>query len=212
MEILKCRNFYHQQLKSANSPDASKSSFRHRISLTFCLVLFEYLTRDLEAALKAFDTQISHLRHEDPGSAEEEEALALRSKLIYRHSLSKAAYRPRQVSSALETALDVFPNNSIFLSLFLHNERRTRISGNIKRVLEAKILKEDTVTTQGWLFAIYAELHANSNAYNVHAVRALFHRAISNERWARQEIEMESVLISLQNPMLGQSLAPVHRV
>lgn len=182
VQVLRARQYFANQLSQANSENSPQSLFRHRISITFCSVLLEQLFSGLDSGLSLINTQLQHLRLEGEGSAEEEELLALQAKLLFRHSHSKTASKPSQMRSLLEDAIERFPNNSIFLSLYLSNEMRTKIEGRVRRLLEDKILKEGAVTTQGWLFAIYAELHMNARSYNVQSVRALFERAVDAER------------------------------
>lgn len=136
----------------------------------------------LDASNETMQTQIRQLQSEEPGSAEEEEALALQAKIAFRHTQTKKAFRPGILRGILESALQTFPNNSIFLSLHLFNELRTRIENRVRRVLDEIVLKDETATTEGWLFAIYAELHLNSRAYNLQAVRALFERAVDHPK------------------------------
>lgn len=180
--ILRARQYYRRLLESANSEDSPQSLFRHRISITFCLALLEYLSSGLEASNAVMTAQIRQLQSEERASAEEEEALALQAKLAFRHTQTKTAFRPGILREILERALQTFPNNSIFLSLHLFNELRTRIDNRVRRVLDEIVLKDENVTTESWLFAIYTELHLNSRAYNAQAVRTLFERATDHPR------------------------------
>lgn len=179
---LRARQHFSRQLALANSIDAPQSLYRHRVSIVFGLALLEYLTSGLEAASRVMNEQKEQLRAEARTSAEEEEIIALHAKIIYRHSLSRRAFRPGDLRSVLESGLRSYPNNSVFLSLHLHNELRTRIDNRVRTVLEEMILRPHTVSAQGWLFAIYAELHLNARRYNPESIRALFERAVDNER------------------------------
>lgn len=44
-------------------------------------------------------------------------------KLLYRHSTAGTGYRPHQLRDVCERAIHEFKNNSLFLSVFYHNER-----------------------------------------------------------------------------------------
>lgn len=180
--MLRAKQHYRRLLDAANADDSPQSLFRHRISITFCLALLEYLTNGLEACNDIVNTQRDQLRLEEPGSAEEEEALALQAKIAFRHTQTKTAFRPGILRDIVEGALQIFPHNSIFLSLHLFNELRTRIENRVRRILDEVVLRDDRVTTEGWLFAIYAELHLNSRTYNVPAVRSLFERAVNHPK------------------------------
>ena len=181
-QLLKARQYYIRQLDAANSDNSSVSLFRHRISITFCLALLENLVSGAAAASIAMTQQITYLRAESNQSAEEEEALALHAKILFRNTQTRSAFRPGHLRALLEEALQRFPNNSIFLSLYLFNEIRTRIAGRVKRLLDEKILPDNVVTTNGWLFAVYAELHLDARRYSAEAIRALFERAVINPR------------------------------
>lgn len=169
-------------LDLANAPDSPQALFRHRISITYCLALLEYLTTGLQACQTVMSRQIAVLRSESRASAEEEEALAVQAKFAFRYSQSRTAYRPGTIRDIVESALETFPNNSIFLSLHLFNEVRTRMDNRVRRVLDDVILREDKVTAEGWLFAMYAEMHLNSRTYNPQSVRALFERATDHSK------------------------------
>jgi hypothetical protein len=179
---LRARQYYRRLLDLANADDSPQSLFRHRASITFCLALLEYLVDGLDACNTCMVRQVSQLQKESPASAEEEEVLALQAKIAFRHTQSRTAFRPGSLRSILEGALRTFPNNSIFLSMHLFNEARTRIENRVRRVIDDVILNDDSVTTEGWLFAIYAELHLNGRTYNAEAVRALFERATAHSR------------------------------
>lgn len=179
--VLRTRQYYRGCINSANAPDASSSLFRHRISLVFALALLEYATTGIEAAQQVIQQQIAHLRHEGLHSAEEEEAHALCAKICYRHMQTATLFRPGLMRAGLENAIDHFPRNSIFLSLYLHNEARSRIENRVRGMLKRKVLHSNQAGAESWLFAIYAEVHLNARQYNANAVRSLFEQATSND-------------------------------
>lgn len=45
------------------------------------------------------------------------------AKLLYRHMSFGGGYKPGQLRDVLERALKEFKSNTLFLSLFYHNER-----------------------------------------------------------------------------------------
>lgn len=57
-----------------------------------------------------------------------------------------------------------------------------RIQNHFRRVLEERVLKSDQATSEGWLFAIFAELHLDVARPNLWAVRNLFDRALDDPR------------------------------
>lgn len=58
-----------------------------------------------------------------------------------------------------------------------------KIQNRVRRTLETSVLKEKSVTSEGWLFAIYAEAHLDARSMNVWGVRNLFDRAVENPRY-----------------------------
>jgi hypothetical protein len=54
---------------------------------------------------------------------------------------------------------------------------RTKIQNRVRRTLEEQVLAKDA-TSEGWLFAIFAEMHLDARSPNVWGVRNLFDRAV----------------------------------
>ncbi|KWU46645.1 DUF1740-domain-containing protein [Rhodotorula sp. JG-1b] len=181
--ILHARQHYTQELEASFQPKATQAIVRNRNHLAYSFALFEYLTRNLPAAVDVLERHLFRLDCAGAtGSAEHEEALAMYAKLLHRHMLFGGGYRPAQLRKVLERAIVQFPNDTLFLSLFYHNELRMRIQNHFRRVVEDYVLKNDRVTSEGWLFAIYAELHLDARRPNVWAIRNLFDRALDNPR------------------------------
>ncbi|GAA5891027.1 hypothetical protein JCM6882_006393, partial [Rhodosporidiobolus microsporus] len=182
-QILRTRQFYSHSLEAAFQPRATQSHLRNRNHLAFSSALFEYLTHDLTAAVDILETHLFRLDVAGAnGSAEHEEALMMYAKLLYRHMAVGGGYKPAQLRELLERAVKDFKSNTLFLSLLYHNELRMKIQNRFRRSMEELVLKESEATSQGWLFAIFAELHVNARAINVFAVRNLFDRALDNPK------------------------------
>ncbi|GAA6004312.1 hypothetical protein JCM10207_000663 [Rhodosporidiobolus poonsookiae] len=182
-QLLRTRQHYSRSLEAAFQPRASQAHLRNRNHLAFSSALFEYLTRNLAAAVDVLELHLFRLDVAGAnGSAEHEEALMMFAKLLYRHMAVGGGYKPAQLRDLLERAMKDFKDNSLFLSLFYHNELRMKIQGRFRRTMEEIVLKENEATSEGWLFAIFAELHINSRAINVFAVRNLFDRALDNPK------------------------------
>ncbi|GAA6036634.1 hypothetical protein JCM8097_001263 [Rhodosporidiobolus ruineniae] len=182
-QLLRARQYYSHSLEAAFQPRATQAHLRNRNHLAFSSALLEYLAQSLDAAVEVLETHLFRLEVAGVnGSAEHEEALMMYAKLLYRHSAQGGAYRPTQLRDLLERALKAFKDNSLFLSLFYHNELRMKIQNRFRRSMEELVLKETEATSEGWLFAIFAELHLNSRNVNVWAVRNLFDRALDNSK------------------------------
>ena len=122
--ILHARQHYTQELEASFQPKATQAIVRNRNHLAYSFALFEYLTRNLPAAVDVLERHLFRLDCAGAtGSAEHEEALAMYAKLLHRHMLFGGGYRPAQLRKVLERAIVQFPNDTLFLSLFYHNER-----------------------------------------------------------------------------------------
>lgn len=62
---------------------------------------------------------------------------------------------------------------------------RMKIQNHFRLVMEEKVLKENAASSEGWLFAIFAELHLDARRPNIWAVRNLFDRALDNPKCVR---------------------------
>lgn len=60
-----------------------------------------------------------------------------------------------------------------------------KIQNRVRRTLEDSVLKEQLVTSEGWLFAIFSELYLDARSPSVWGVRNLFDRAVDNPRLVR---------------------------
>jgi len=58
-----------------------------------------------------------------------------------------------------------------------------KIQNRVRRTLEDTVLARDA-TSEGWLFAIFAELHLDARSPNVWGVRNLFDRALEDPKYA----------------------------
>lgn len=59
---------------------------------------------------------------------------------------------------------------------------RTKIQNRVRRTLEDKVLAKNA-TSEGWLFAIFAEMHLDARSPNLWGVRNLFDRAIVDPKY-----------------------------
>lgn len=230
-QLLRSRQHYVHELEAAFQPRATQALVRNRNHLAFSFALFQYLTSNLAAAVDVLERHLFRLDCAGAtGSAEHEEALMMYAKLLFRHSAVGAGYRPAQLRELLERALGEFKSNSVFLALFYHNERasslpplarrlallaleltrprtdlaeRMKIENHFRRLIEEKVLKENEATSEGWLFAIFAELHRDARSTNVWAVRNLFDRAIDNPRCARSSRSISPSSTSLLTQRLA---------
>ncbi|KAM0754939.1 DUF1740-domain-containing protein [Meredithblackwellia eburnea MCA 4105] len=180
-QILKARQYYNSQLEAAFQPSVTQAILRNRNHLAYSFAIFEYVSQGLNAAVQVLEQHLFRLDCAGTrGSAEFEEAYMLYARLLYRHAGAGGAFRPGQLRDTLERAIKEFPNNSNFLNLFYFNELRMKIQNRVRKTLEESVIQEKIVTSQGWLFAIFAELHLDARSQNPWGVRNLFDRAIEH--------------------------------
>ncbi|KAJ3044013.1 hypothetical protein HDV00_003542 [Rhizophlyctis rosea] len=140
-----------------------------------CSCLFQYLTQGLDEARNMYDETIKQLRDaSDQPSVLEEVAYEEYARLMYRHS-RLGAFKPGLLREVLERALERFPSNTIFLSLYGLNEARTQVENRVRRFLNELIRR--TPSDVLWIFSIWSELHQRQSP-NMHIVRSLFERAL----------------------------------
>ncbi|GAA5834455.1 hypothetical protein JCM9279_004321 [Rhodotorula babjevae] len=212
-QLLRSRQHYTYELEAAFQPHATQALVRNRNHLAFSFALFQYLTGNLAAAVDVLERHLFRLDCAGAtGSAEHEEALMMYAKLLFRHSAVGGGYRPAQLRELLERALDEFKSNSVFLALFYHNEQRMKIENHFRRLIEEKILKQSEATSEGWLFAIFAELHRDARSTNVWAVRNLFDRALDNPR-SRSSASLWALYIDFEvrNGEVGRAKSLIYR-
>ncbi|CAG8472282.1 6023_t:CDS:2 [Acaulospora colombiana] len=78
------------------------------------------------------------------------------------------------LQKTLNRALKLFPNNTMFLSLYFHEEVRGRIPLGFQAYLKESLHKNPSYIL--WTVAIYDELH-RQQPYNIDRVRSLFDKA-----------------------------------
>ncbi|KAL1915310.1 uncharacterized protein VTP21DRAFT_6768 [Calcarisporiella thermophila] len=182
--VLKTRKTFTQLVASAFAPEQQELKLkRNALHYAISHALFEYLAsgrQELDASLAVYDKALEFLS-DYPQSVEAEQLLMARAHLIHRHSISGQAFQPRTMRSVLERSLEKFPRNTVFWGLYLSNEVRTRIENRVRRLIDQHLLKKNSSSFVGWLFAIYAEAH-HALHLNQDALRSLFDRATDDPR------------------------------
>ncbi|KAJ3299178.1 hypothetical protein HK104_009782 [Borealophlyctis nickersoniae] len=150
---------------------------RLTIDTMACYALFEYLTQGVEDACKMYDQSLEAVHARANGEATVLEELVFEEyvRLLFRHATGGGAFKPSTLRDVLERAMERFPNNTIFLSLYGWNEARTKIQNRVRRFLDSQLARHPSHVL--WTFYIWSELHQRP-PYNVHFVRSLFDRAL----------------------------------
>ncbi len=108
-----------------------------------------------------------------------------KARLLYYHASTSSIFRPGLLREELSQSIKIFPNNTIFLSLYRWNETRFRIDDRVRFILRDVVLVDPNETVVGWMFAIWHEVNAPMGAgHNYNSVRAVFEKAVSSSRYA----------------------------
>ncbi|MBW0471014.1 hypothetical protein O181_010729 [Austropuccinia psidii MF-1] len=178
--VLLCvRRAFTGQIAGSFHHDVPAFVLRSRISTVIAFANFQFSTEGFTSACEVFDQSLMAIsRLNSP--AEEEELWVNFCRCIYSHILSHQGYKPLEIRGILKRAVEKFPNNSIFFSLFAFNESKMKIDNETRRLIDATLLKHTSLTTMNnWLYAIWVEIHLNVSGYSQTAVRALFERAVT---------------------------------
>ncbi|KAI9785394.1 MAG: hypothetical protein M1835_003344 [Candelina submexicana] len=159
----------------------------HAILYLECQALLTYLSqsRSLTAALpilESISATLNASRYLHSASALEQTHLA-RAKLLHYHATHVRNYRPALLREKLSESIALFPNNTIFLSLFAANETYSRLDDRVRSILNTVLLKSDEQTSiTAWFFYIQTELRRSVHlGSTTHSVRAVFERAVATE-------------------------------
>ncbi|MCJ1475511.1 hypothetical protein MMC13_004174 [Lambiella insularis] len=169
----------------------SLADYRHALLYCECLVLLDYLQNPLsiEAALSTFEVQISLLTSRLPPKSPQHELLhQARAQLLYYHTSHTQLFKPALIRSTLTESIKLFPQNTIFLSLYAQNETRFRIDDRVRSIVSDLLLTNHSTGSSSnesiisHFFAVYAELNRSTTlGSNTHSIRGVFERAIDSQ-------------------------------
>lgn len=101
------------------------------------------------------------------------ECIEQTSSVLLTHSRS---FRPVLLRDQLTRSIELFPSNTIFLSLFAWNESRLRIDDRVRTILLSTVLTETSDNLPARVFAIRHSIVTE----NVHSTRAAFENAVES--------------------------------
>jgi len=183
--ILKARRTLESKLAQASSLHHADLIYNY----TDLLALLAYFTStySLNPTLAIYSKFINPSNSSNP--AMEASCLELlhqsRARLLHLHTLiSPTGYRPAQIVSSLAESVRLFPNNTIFLTLYHHHTQRSLLTDRIRTVLPTldsssknPAAKDSPIPP---IFAIWSEMTRPSYAGSTrHSIRAAFERAVS---------------------------------
>ena len=125
--VSSCRNRKSAQLATRNICDIVR-----------CYALYTYCTHGLEAVLKIYSDVLGIVKHsmQEEYSADLERCLhSQKLRLVVNH-MSVASCPLSILRSHLDTALEKFPHDLVFLSLFVDIEKKCRVTGKLNRFFD----------------------------------------------------------------------------
>lgn len=155
-----------------------------------CLILLAYLrnSSSLAAANRAFKLNEAFLlKSPNPNTSTQEYLHQSFARLLYHHATYTHFFKPADLRSILTESVSLFPQNTIFLSLYAWNETRFRIDDRVRSIVKDAVLGagpdakgKESVTSH--FFAIHAELNRGVIfGSNTNAIRGTFERAVVSE-------------------------------
>lgn len=173
-------------------------SYRHAAAAIECLVLFQYIqtAASLSMATSTFTSNTSILTTQDSQSPTSLAALELLhqsfARLIYYHVTHNRLVKSSEIRFLLAESIALFPQNTIFLSLYTWNEARFRIDDRVRSIIKDVVLNsnQDTAAVQresllSHFFAIHTELNRSITlGSNILTIRNTFERAVRSESGA----------------------------
>ena len=184
-----------------------------------CVALLAYMSQSdaLMAAigvLQEYCAQISGLATSASASMTMELLHQAKARIIRHHIKQRQPYRPADVRSTLENSIDLFPNNTMFLSLYRENEARFRIDDRVRAILKDDGAADKRLPLIRFSLEVDQEMSRFSSQVSgstAESVRATFSRALlanssqvrnSEFLWARW-LRFESGIVQLH--AMGQS-------
>ncbi|KAI9753560.1 MAG: karyopherin beta [Chaenotheca gracillima] len=186
--LLRAKRFLESGLESCLSQEDLHSNIA---TYTDVLSLIAFLSNSdpLASALETYDKTFTHLSHRTSTIPPVYTELLHqhRARLTYHHATTARSFRPSLVRDTLASSIAIYPNNTMFLSLYAWNEARFRIDDRVRAVVRDVVLKREHETVVGWLFAVWHELKARpfGAGYSTNSVKAVFERAVSSDRTLR---------------------------
>ncbi|KAI7908306.1 NRDE-2, necessary for RNA interference-domain-containing protein [Cokeromyces recurvatus] len=178
--ILRAREYFSQKLAQLSTLSESYRERQNALNMISCAALFEYLSSGLDSACSIYEHALEYIKERQAERGYASEAIWIEyAGLLYYHFTTEKMYKPRVLRYAMERALSLFPNNTIFLAFYIWNESKTKIYNRVQHLLNDALNKNSNVIL--WLSAIYNELH-KYKPYHVDSVRDYFERSIQDTR------------------------------
>lgn len=165
--------------------------YHHAALYAELLILLAYLCNSLslESALSCFTSNSTLFTSRLPPQSPIPELFHQScAKLLYHHVVHAHSFKPSLIRSTLSESIRLFPQNTIFLSLYAWNESRFRVDDRVRSVIQSIVLSSTTPgdrqpaeSVTSHFFAIYIELHRGiALGSNTHTVRGTFERNVDS--------------------------------
>ena len=161
------------------------------------LILLAYLSssRSLAAAQSAFSEHLTILSTRFPTTSSPHELLHQSfARLLHHHATNIPLFKPASIREALTRSIALFPQNTIFLSLYAWNESRFLIDDRVRSIVRDVVLPSNTLSPSRddikesvtpHFFAIYSELTRSVTfGSNSNTIRNTFERAVTSSAGA----------------------------
>ncbi|KAK4985087.1 hypothetical protein LTR50_006200 [Elasticomyces elasticus] len=151
------------------------------------LALLAYTTHDgcIEYAIEEFnDMSSSLIQRLGVANIAVELLHQAKAQLLAFHTRGRHLYVPRLIRSELTKSVELFPDNTIFLSLYAEDEARFRIDDRVRAIIKDNVLNNNRTTVIGWSFAIREEIaraRGQTSGSTTHSVRSTFRRALTDQ-------------------------------
>ncbi|MCJ1308721.1 hypothetical protein MMC25_002375 [Agyrium rufum] len=182
-----------RELINATEQDLSLNDFELASAHAELITLLAYLTAtsSLEGALQSFFATTKRFTARLPQTKLTLEIMHQAfARLLYFHVKNTPYYQPTLVRSAINESIKLFPQNTMFLSLYSWHESRFRMQDRVRSIMSETVFSSQLATSSSrnndepqesvisHFFAMYTELHrSQSLGSSDHAVRAAFERA-----------------------------------
>ena len=170
----------------------SRGQYKYAAFAIDCLLILNYLktASSLAAATSVFQINCvqltTYMSSRDPILEYLHQSFA---RLLYFHVTHTNLTKPNDVRSLLAESIALFPNNTIFLSLYAWNERRFRINDRVRSIVNNVVLagghhgqgSQGDESIVAHFFAIYSEFNRGVTfGSNASAIRSTFERAVES--------------------------------
>lgn len=201
-----------QHLLSNRDHFLTSGEISYAVIYAECLAILEYLSStsvnetqssnqgNISSAIESYRSFSETLTNRKlVSTAPHELFLQSAARLLYHHARI-GPFRPALLREHLAYTINLFPQNTIFLSLYAFNESRLRVENRVRSILISTVLtpQHDTLTSR--IFAIHNEMQHG----NIHSVRAAFENALSSPA-SRSSVRLweEYILFCLKTPQFA---------